>query len=115
MIHYRDIAINDEDDGLLALEDKSFADVFEPKPSSEVQMGELLPIIKADTTMYVTFIYSSVSLRLLIYIYIYLSVLPDVCEVTEPGLLDQYLLEKNFYNDLPNLPYVVYPLFFFIV
>jgi len=71
LIHYSDIAINDEDDGLLALEDKSFADVFEPKPSSEVQMGELLPIIKVDTTMYVTFIYSSVSLTLLIYILVF--------------------------------------------
>jgi len=70
-------------------------------------MDELLPIIKAKPTMYVTF-YSSVSSDYL-HIYISLSVLPDVCEVTEPGLLDQYLLEKNFYNDLPNLPYVVFP------
>jgi hypothetical protein len=31
-----------------------------------------------------------------------------VCEITEPGLQDPYLLENNFYKDLPNLPYVVY-------
>ncbi|KIM41071.1 hypothetical protein M413DRAFT_28152 [Hebeloma cylindrosporum] len=31
-------------------------------------------------------------------------VLPEVCEVTEDGLQDKFLLEKGFYMDLPNLP-----------
>ena len=37
----------------------------------------------------------------------FLSILPEVCEVTEPGLQDPFLFKSGFYQDLVNLPWVI--------